>query len=279
MGKHQFQEKEFETAVITFKKIVKTEPQIGEAWYYLGLSYHNLKNYRDALKAYSKAYKLEFWPARTQYNMACSYSMLNDKGRALHALAEAMNAGFQQLHLLSSDTDLDNLRNEPAFQELFMQLEQRIYPCIHDPKYNEFDFWIGEWEVFNQQGQKVGENHIQKMMRGCLILENWKSTRGSAGTSINYYDPARKTWKQNWIDENGQVIWYSGEAKENAMHFEGEFIDHEGKIEIAKTVLKLLPNGNVHHLIRHSKDSGKTWYTWFDGIYVKKKIEAKKTKE
>jgi hypothetical protein len=143
----------------------------------------------------------------------------------------------------------------------------------------EFDFWIGEWEVFNQQGQKVGENHIQKKMRDCLIIENWKSVRGSMGTSMNYYDPSSDSWKQNWIDENGQIIWYSGNVRDNAMYFEGELIDHKGKIENARVILKLLPNGNVHHLIEHSKDSGKTWYTWFDGTYVKKKAEIPNTPE
>ena len=278
-GKQQFQDQELQSAVKTFKQILEEEPQNGEAWFYLGLSFHSQKMYPEAIDAYKSADSLNFAPARTRYNLACSYSLLNEKGKALHALAEAINAGFQQLQLLLSDADLDNLRKEPAFQELFMQLEQRIYPCIHNPKYNEFDFWIGEWEVFNQQGQKVGENLIQKSMKGCLILENWKSVQGSMGTSMNYYDPASNTWKQNWVDENGQIIWYSGEVKENAMYFEGELIDPEGKIEVAQVVLRQLPNGNVHHVIKHSKDSGKTWYTWFDGTYIKKKTEAPKMEE
>lgn len=278
-GKQQFQDQEWKPAVKTFKQILDDEPQNGEAWFYLGLSFHSLKMYQEALHAYNYADSLGFTQAQTRYNMACSYSLMNEKGKALHALAEAMNAGFQQLQQLLSDTDLDNIRNEPAFQELLLQLEQRVYPCIHNPKYKEFDFWVGEWEVFNQQGQKVGENHIQKMMRGCLILENWKSVRGSVGTSMNYYDPASNTWKQNWVDENGQIIWYSGEVRDGAMHFEGEMIDQEGRIEMAKVVLKLLPNGNVHHLIKHSKDSGKTWYTRLDGIYVKKEVKAQKAEE
>jgi tetratricopeptide (TPR) repeat protein len=271
VGKQHIQNRQWEQAEKAFKLLLANEPRKAEAWFFLGLSLHSQQRYRDAIQAYIVADSLEYAPARTRYNMACSYSLLNENGEAIHAIARAMNAGFRQLQLLLTDTDLDNIRNEPAFQELVMQLEQRIYPCIHNPKYSEFDFWVGEWEVFNQQGQKVGENQIQKIMRGCLILENWKSVSGSKGSSMNYYDPSSNSWKQNWIDENGQIIWYSGNVRDNAMHFEGEFIDHEGNVEMANVVLKLLPNGNIHHLIEHSKDSGKTWYTWFDGIYVKKK--------
>jgi len=278
-GKQQLQDQQLEAAANTFNQVIEKELKNGEVWFYLGLSFHNQKMYTKALHAYKKADSIGFSPERTRYNMACCYSLLNEKGKALHALAEAINAGFQQLPLLSSDPDLDYIRNEPEFQELYMQLEQRIYPCIHNPKYQEFDFWIGEWEVFNQQGQKVGENRIQKVMQGCLILENWKSVRGSAGTSMNYYDPASNTWKQNWVDENGRVIWYNGNVRDNAMYFEGELIDHEGRIEFAQVVIKLLPNGNIHHLIKHSKDSGKTWYSWFDGIYIKIKTEMEKTEE
>jgi len=273
-GKQNFKNQKWDEARNEFQQILASDPHNGEAWFYLGLTYINLKQLNEALLAYQKADSLEFAPAQTRYNIACTYSLLNEKGKSIQAIAEAINAGFNQLQLLSTDTDLNNIRNEPEFQELFMQLEQRIYPCLHNPKYQEFDFWIGEWEVFNPRGQKVGENHIQKFMQGCLIQESWTSVRGSRGTSINYFDPAAQKWKQNWVDENGRIIWYIGEYRDNTMHFRGELIDQEGRIEQAQVTLELFPNGNVHHIIKHSKDEGKTWYTWFDGLYVKKTTKA-----
>ncbi|MEJ2537212.1 MAG: hypothetical protein P8048_09215, partial [Calditrichia bacterium] len=120
-------------------------------------------------------------------------------------------------------------------------------------------------------------NSIRKMQKNCVLLENWKSVRGSGGMSINYYDPAAKKWKQNWVDEFGGIIWYEGEIIDQAMHFTGEHIDKDGNREIARVVLELLPDGRVHHLIEHSKDEGKSWYTWFEGYYQRKQAEDQKS--
>jgi len=273
-AKQNFNDHNWIDAKDKFEQIVKDSSQNGEAWFYLGLTYVNLNQIPAALRAYQKADSLHFAPAQTRYNIACAYALQNDKGKSIQALAGAINAGFKNIQQLSTDPDLDNIRNEPEFQELFIQLEQQIFPCLHNPKYSEFDFWIGEWEVFNPQGQKVGENYIQKLMQGCLIQENWTSARGSRGTSINYFDPAVNKWKQNWVDENGRVIWYVGEFKDYAMHFQGELIDPQGRVEQARVILELLPDGNVHHVIRHSKDSGSTWYIWFDGLYKRKNTDT-----
>ncbi|UCF65020.1 MAG: hypothetical protein JSW33_04090 [bacterium] len=273
-GKQEFTDQNWTEARDKFQQVLAADSLVGEAWFYLGLTYISLNQIDKALLAYENADNLGFAPVQTRYNIACAYSLLDEKGKSIQALAGAINAGFNQLHLLSSDPDLVNIRNEPEFQELFMQLEQQIYPCLHNPKYQEFNFWLGEWEVFNPQGQKVGENYIRKLMQGCLIQENWTSARGSRGTSINYYDPATNKWKQNWVDENGRVIWYNGEYKENVMHFKGELINPDGTVEQAQVTLELEPTGNVRHIIKHSKDDGKSWYTWFDGLYVKKITEA-----
>jgi hypothetical protein len=42
-------------------------------------------------------------------------------------------------------------------------------------EFHQFDFWLGEWEVFNKQGIKVGENEIIRLQEGCVLQENWKS--------------------------------------------------------------------------------------------------------
>ena len=91
---------------------------------------------------------------------------------------------------------------------------------------------------------------------------------------MNYYDPSAEKWKQNWVDASGGIVWYEGQVKEGTIHFSGENILADGTKEIAQVTLKPLPNGNVHHLIKHSKDSGKTWYVYFDGMYVPMKEET-----
>ena len=44
--------------------------------------------------------------------------------------------------------------------------------------YRQFDFWIGDWEVFNPQDQRVGSNRIDKVLGGCALHESWRGGTG-----------------------------------------------------------------------------------------------------
>ena len=101
--------------------------------------------------------------------------------------------------------------------------------------------------------------------------ESWTSANGNTGRSLNYFDPKSGTWKQNWVSDKGGIVRYEGSVKDGAMHFSGESINPKGEAEIARVTLRPLSDDRVHHLIEHSKDGGKTWYTYFDGKYVRKK--------
>ena len=264
------QNQEWDKAIVSLNLILKDNPANGQAWSQIGYAYYNLKKYEKAILSYQKADSLNFSVPQIRYNIACCYARAGNREKSLKYLNSAVNAGFREVQLISNDEDLKILQNDPRFQELVLMLEQEAYPCQHNPQYNAFDFWVGEWEVFNRQGQKVGENSIRKVMRDCILIENWQSVGGSKGQSINYFDPLSNEWKQTWIDEGGRVIRYSGQVIDGSMYFHGEFIDKDGNRELARVILDPLPNGDVHHIIEHSKDYGKSWYTWFDGNYVKK---------
>jgi len=36
-------------------------------------------------------------------------------------------------------------------------------------KYKEFDFWLGDWNVYDTLGNKLGENNIVQLQEGCII--------------------------------------------------------------------------------------------------------------
>ena len=50
-----------------------------------------------------------------------------------------------------------------AFTALKLPAQNAVPPpvCETDPRYSEFDFWLGDWEVFVDDN-KVGENTISK---------------------------------------------------------------------------------------------------------------------
>ncbi|HEX7845550.1 MAG TPA: hypothetical protein VF476_07070, partial [Chitinophagaceae bacterium] len=86
-------------------------------------------------------------------------------------------------------------------------------PCNADPLYRQFDFWVGEWDVFNKDGIKTGESKISLILDSCIVFEEFVSadiTRGVryAGKSFNAYNPATKQWQQTWVDNIGEPAEY-----------------------------------------------------------------------
>src|ERR1700751_38909 len=78
-------------------------------------------------------------------------------------------------------------------------------PCTTDPVYRQFDFWIGEWEVYGKNGKKAGDSKIDLILDSCIILENWKSANAfnglyHAGKSFNTFNSVSKQWQQTWVD-------------------------------------------------------------------------------
>ncbi|MCW8850497.1 MAG: hypothetical protein OQJ81_11005, partial [Melioribacteraceae bacterium] len=67
-------------------------------------------------------------------------------------------------------------------------------------QHSQFDFWVGEWTVYDTLDNMIGTNKIVKQYESCLIQENWISAGKNRGTSYNYYDPNDSTWNQLWLD-------------------------------------------------------------------------------
>ncbi len=59
------------------------------------------------------------------YNLACDYSLLGEKDKALKALGDAVAAGLTNADQMRDDTDLANIREEPEYKKLFAVVESR----------------------------------------------------------------------------------------------------------------------------------------------------------
>ena len=57
----------------------------------------------------------------------------------------------------------------------------------------QFDFWVGDWTV-TDRGKLAGRNHIERILGGCALLENWSGAQGGAGKSLNFYDSDDARW-------------------------------------------------------------------------------------
>jgi len=58
------------------------------------------------------------------YNYSCTYSLLNNKGPAIDYLDKAIKAGYTNYSHIQEDSDLDNIRKDPAFIKLVLPLRK-----------------------------------------------------------------------------------------------------------------------------------------------------------
>ncbi|HEY8563389.1 MAG TPA: tetratricopeptide repeat protein [Pyrinomonadaceae bacterium] len=264
-----YQQQKFQEAATAYGEVIKTEPKNARAWYQLAMSLHGLGKYEPAIAAFEKNVEIARNP-NAMYNIACGYARLNQPDKAFEWLEKALAGGVAPFVNLESDADLENIRKDARFKKMVELAERKKKPCMFLAEARQFDFWLGDWEVYNPAGQKVGTNSIQMFAGGCGVLENWTNAAGLDGKSINYYDAASRKWHQYWIGADGGALRYAGNFWENAMHFAGETVTG-GKKTLQKLTFFKLDDNTVRQLAESSADEGKTWTVNYDFKYVRKK--------
>jgi tetratricopeptide (TPR) repeat protein len=266
-----YQAKKWAEAAKAYETITKAEPSNNRAWSRLGAALQAMGKYEQAIEAYQHAAQAGGNPA-TMYNLAVAYSKTNNREKAFEWLQRAVAAGFAQIKQLETDADLTTLRDDPRFKEVVAQAQKNATPCAASPEHRQFDFWIGEWDVQNPQGQPAGTSSIQLILGGCVVFENWTSGGGAyTGKSFNLYNSTLKKWQQFWADDKGGSLEFAGEYKDGELRYTGESLDPKGNKIMHRLTFFNLPEGRVRQLWEQSTDNAKTWTTVFDGLYVKKK--------
>lgn len=93
----------------------------------------DVKDYIVALNAFDAGYKdlpkadkdnFKNYRVNSYYNLACTYSLLNDKKNAMDYFRKSIEAGYANYAHIQEDTDLDNIRNENEFKALIQPLRE-----------------------------------------------------------------------------------------------------------------------------------------------------------
>ncbi|MGH7563624.1 MAG: hypothetical protein ACREK5_04280, partial [Gemmatimonadota bacterium] len=135
------------------------------------------------------------------------------------------------------------------------------------PEHRQFDFWLGAWEVRNAEGELVGHNEIQRVARGCGLLENWRGVGGGRGMSINTYDADREKWTQRWVGA-GATLWLEGGLQDGRMVLAATAPRSTPRGEVLDRVTWTpLPDGRVRQVWEISADGGESWREHFVGLY------------
>lgn len=260
-----FRAKKWAEAAKAYEEVLKEEENNGPAWFQLGMSRFSLQQYQPAIQALEKSISITSNPV-AMYNVACAYARLGQKDKAFEWLDKAVSGRLPLNVKPAEDEDLASLRDDARFKELLTALDKKRRPCMHAAEARQFDFWVGEWEVFNPQGQRVGTSVIEQVAMGCGILENWSG----GGKSLNFYDAENGKWYQYWIGPTGGALRLSGVYKEGAMRYEGEATLKDGRKVFNRLTFFNVDTGTVRQFAEHSND-GKSWQVSYDFKYVRKK--------
>lgn len=136
--------------------------------------------------------------------------------------------------------------------------------------YRQFDFWIGEWDVFNPAGEKIGESSITHEESGCLIVEHWKSAKGGQGQSYNFFDPARGQWRQVWVSA-AELTDYAGSLNaKGEMVLEGDLQQAGGYAGRSRGTWTANADGSVRQRFENYDTGSSGWVENFNGLYRRK---------
>jgi hypothetical protein len=145
---------------------------------------------------------------------------------------------------------------------------QSATPCA-GAKYRQFDFWVGDWDVFDVERPAVvvARARVELILNGCVLHEVYEGLDGHKGESFTIYDATRDTWHQSWVNDHGYLLTIEGSLQGSSMILQGT--DHlpNGKPRRVRGEWRPHDHG-VREVAARSTDGGTTWVPWFDLLFL-----------
>jgi len=252
----------------------------------VGVAQMELHRLSDADASLQLAESLGAPAPQVAFRMAQLRSEQHRADEAITQLLRALNAGlFVTPGALTADAHLKPLQQHARWPSVLDAADALVRPCLHDPRFREFDFWIGDWDVTptaaaNAPANAAGgappaRNTVTLLNNGCTIMEHWVAPGGSEGQSFNLFDRSIGQWRQTWVDNIGGQHDYRGGLVQGNMVFEGDTPAPNGQRGRIPTRLTFfhISKDSVRQFSQTSSDSGKTWTTSYDLMYVRRKPE------
>ena len=149
----------------TYNLVTQAEPRNGRAWYRNGVSLYSLGDYPGALAALKQAVDISGQPV-AMFALGRAYAALKKPGDALVWLDRAADAGYNDPQNLQNGVEFAAVRSDARFAEVLATVTRNAAPCSA-PEYHQFDFWVGEWNVFAAGSDtQVGSSSVQSILGG-----------------------------------------------------------------------------------------------------------------
>lgn len=151
-------------------------------------------------------------------------------------------------------------------------------PCRATSEAKALDFWVGDFDVVlnTEERPAAGANHIERVLGGCAIIENWTGASGYQGKSLFTFDARANTWSQVWVTGDTSKPWglkvkhMTGIAEDGSVFFQSTQTTGDGGSYLDRTTLTPMADGVFRQLIEISRDGGETWQATFDALYLPK---------
>jgi hypothetical protein len=263
-----FEEGRWEDAIREYGEILEALPEDRMSWLRIAQAERELGRYDSALGSLEKALANNAPEATVHLERARNLLGLGRNDEAMAELEMADHLELRARVVLEEAADLDPLRDERRFDEIYRSVRSRVFPCEGIPEASEFDFWVGRWDVRSPDGTPLGESTITRDVGGCVIRENWAGTPGSSGASMTFYLPSRSQWRHIWIGSAGTHIDLTGELIDGEMRMEGT-IEYLGEDEVIafRATWTQGAGGLVRQHMEQFDLVARTWDPWFDGFY------------
>jgi hypothetical protein len=204
-----------------------------------------------------------------------------EAGRTDSAAAQLLRSAAAGLFVpaasLEGDAHLTKLRQSARWQEIARAFDRIARPCMHDDRYREFDFWVGDWDVrpTANPNAPASRNTITLEYNGCIVHEHWQpaGVAGGGGESFNLFDRSFGEWRQTWVDATGGQHDYRGKREGRNLVYYGDLPAPPGQTARVHTRLTFfnISADSVRQFAETSADGGKTWSVSYDLMYVRRK--------
>ncbi len=142
--------------------------------------------------------------------------------------------------------------------------------CTTAP-YHAFDFWIGQWDVFDRaSNERAGSSSITLHDDGCVIEEVWTGvTPHDTGRSLNMYDITTGKWLQFWMNTIGDVSRFEGGPTADGMRVTAMNEMRPGGSRVVALGIEWTSqaDGSVRQHGTFSLDGGQSWRDRYDYVY------------
>ena len=116
------EEEDLDFEIVFYEGVIAKNPDFVEALSALGDLYTRRGMFEKGLVIDERLMQLRPEDPIVLYNLACSYSLLNDLDKSLRAIKKAINCGYSDFSHLEHDADLVNLRNDSRFKRYLKRI-------------------------------------------------------------------------------------------------------------------------------------------------------------